>query len=373
MNFSRCTGYLFAGAILLTVFSVRADEAYLKSGGKIVGIITEEKNGGVTVDVGFGTTRIDSADIDSIRRSSESERNALRQKWGTGSDPLSGCTSPLLTPFIERIHRLRILRSGAVIRKRELENLREQIDSLDRLLENYNGSSLSLRRELETLPRKPVQEQFQIVGRAYLHNAAIDECQNSLRRKLDDYQKGNPLLPLYMDSLTRFSYGFDVFKRGREKKESAGDREVIDAIERERRQFDAEFDAAAIDVTFVQGNHIIIPVAINGRAVVNLILDTGASCIILSRALAHRLGIDWQSGIPRRMSLADGSVVDGNEVELASVTVKGFTATKVKAAILEKAPAPGIDGLLGMSYLDRFYVYIDPLNKKLVLKKFRAF
>jgi hypothetical protein len=49
-----------------------------------------------------------------------------------------------------------------------------------------------------------------------------------------------------------------------------------------------------------------------------------------------------------------------------------FRGANVKAVVMEKPPVKGVDGLLGMSYLQRFIIRIDPANKRFVQQRIVA-
>lgn len=88
---------------------------------------------------------------------------------------------------------------------------------------------------------------------------------------------------------------------------------------------------------------------INGQKV-NVLVDTGATGVAISQAVADRLNLKSISAI--RTATANGDSV-GYLVRLASVKLGGIEAKNVSASI-----APGLQGdvLLGMSFLGRMDV-----------------
>lgn len=88
---------------------------------------------------------------------------------------------------------------------------------------------------------------------------------------------------------------------------------------------------------------------ING-AKVNVLVDTGATGVAISQAVADRLQLKSVSAI--RTTTANGDAV-GYLVRLESVKLGGIEANNVSASI-----APGLQGdvLLGMSFLGRMDV-----------------
>jgi clan AA aspartic protease (TIGR02281 family) len=109
---------------------------------------------------------------------------------------------------------------------------------------------------------------------------------------------------------------------------------------------------------------------LNGELPVNLVLDTGASAIMLKRALAEKLGIKLDKP-DTKVTLADGKTVSAKHIILESVKVQDSEVSKVDAVmLLEEESALGpVDGLLGMSFLKHFSFKIDRKDKKLILEK----
>lgn len=88
---------------------------------------------------------------------------------------------------------------------------------------------------------------------------------------------------------------------------------------------------------------------INGQKV-NVLVDTGATGVAISQAVADRLQLKSIAAV--RTSTANGDSI-GYTVRLDSVAVGGVQARNVSAMI---APGLGGDVLLGMSYLGRMDV-----------------
>ncbi len=88
---------------------------------------------------------------------------------------------------------------------------------------------------------------------------------------------------------------------------------------------------------------------INGRKV-NVLVDTGATGVAISQAIADKLKLKSISAV--RTSTANGDTV-GYTVRLASIQLGGIEAKNVSALIV-----PGLkgDALLGMSFLGRMDV-----------------
>jgi clan AA aspartic protease (TIGR02281 family) len=91
---------------------------------------------------------------------------------------------------------------------------------------------------------------------------------------------------------------------------------------------------------------------VNGHATGVFVVDTGASFVTLSLAFADRSGIDLTSSSKVLLDTANGRSI-GAFILLDAVAVEGLTALHVPAVVVEGL-GPGVDGLLGLSFLSRF-------------------
>jgi aspartyl protease family protein len=96
--------------------------------------------------------------------------------------------------------------------------------------------------------------------------------------------------------------------------------------------------------------HFLASGAVNG-APMRFIVDTGATFLAIDRANAKRIGIDYRRGTPVQSMTVNG-VVRGWRVTLDSVRVGDTTERHVVADVVDNDLLP--EGLLGMSYLNRF-------------------
>ena len=90
---------------------------------------------------------------------------------------------------------------------------------------------------------------------------------------------------------------------------------------------------------------------VNGADVGTFVVDTGASYVTLSAEYAARLKLS--SPAATVLISTAGGVRSGQLLTLDSVRVQDLEATRVPAVILSEI-GPGIDGLLGLSFLGRF-------------------
>jgi clan AA aspartic protease (TIGR02281 family) len=114
-----------------------------------------------------------------------------------------------------------------------------------------------------------------------------------------------------------------------------------------------------------RGNWI-ADVRLNGSRTARFVVDTGASLCVVSPELAADLGVRPGPRAEMVPMQVVGGVTAGPRVSLASVRVGDADAENVAAVI--HSIGPGIDGLLGNSFLGRYTVTLDPDRGVLVLR-----
>ncbi|HOU77890.1 MAG TPA: retroviral-like aspartic protease family protein [Syntrophales bacterium] len=116
---------------------------------------------------------------------------------------------------------------------------------------------------------------------------------------------------------------------------------------------------------------ILVEAVFNGHARAKMVLDTGASVVLISEAFAARMRLGADAGGGRRALLKTaGGDVEGRSVTIARLEVGDAVREAVPAAISPKNQVfEGFDGLLGLSFLGNFRVTIDYRNSLIVLKE----
>lgn len=117
------------------------------------------------------------------------------------------------------------------------------------------------------------------------------------------------------------------------------------------------------------GNIVIVPVTLNNRQTIKLVVDTGASYTFISHALARDLAIDV-SRIAKTVPFhtANG-VVEAPLTNLDSITVGGMEIKNLTAAVHDTTPDSTAAGLLGLNFLSNFRMDIDTQKGLLHLEK----
>jgi aspartyl protease family protein len=119
-----------------------------------------------------------------------------------------------------------------------------------------------------------------------------------------------------------------------------------------------------------EGNSYYASVVVNGEHAVEMVVDTGASSLVLPYKTAMECGVKIDaSAMSVQMIVASGAKFKSKLVTLDSVRVGKFTAEKVECIVLppEATNAPI---LLGMTFLGRFNFSIN--GTELVLSKVDA-
>ncbi len=118
-----------------------------------------------------------------------------------------------------------------------------------------------------------------------------------------------------------------------------------------------------------EGKSFFVRLKLNNKVWARFLLDTGASAMQISRAMARKLKLKDLKGQSVPVMLAGGSYVRGKIVEIPEVTIGSAKVHNVKAIVLEQDNLELRDGLLGMSFLENFVFSIDTQKGELILEK----
>jgi hypothetical protein len=122
--------------------------------------------------------------------------------------------------------------------------------------------------------------------------------------------------------------------------------------------------AVIVPVNF-SGRAVIVPVTFNHSGTANLILDTGASVTMITRKVAADLRIPTTGS---SLITGIGGTVRAQVARVDSVKVGDAEVVGMTVSIHDPLRNPNFEGLLGMDFLGRFQVSVDPEKKLLILK-----
>jgi clan AA aspartic protease (TIGR02281 family) len=130
----------------------------------------------------------------------------------------------------------------------------------------------------------------------------------------------------------------------------------------------------------MDGNRVVVPLErdgksfyvrlkLNNTASARFMLDTGASAMQVSRAMAKKLNLKAYRAQTVPVMLASGGYVRGHVVHIKEVAIGPAKVHNVKAIVLDQDNMGLNDGLLGMSFLENFIFSIDTQKGQLILEK----
>lgn len=147
---------------------------------------------------------------------------------------------------------------------------------------------------------------------------------------------------------------------------------------REEEERLAKESRGAKDVTFARdmiSNSILVETLLNEKVKTILILDTGASIMVLPRRVGKELGLDLSDTKKNMVELqaAGSHKIKAKAVLLKDVRIQDIVEHDVMAAvIIDEAEGRNIkDGLLGRSFLNRFNINIDLTTGKMTFERLK--
>ncbi len=118
------------------------------------------------------------------------------------------------------------------------------------------------------------------------------------------------------------------------------------------------------------GQLLVVGAKLNGSRDSRLVVDTGASHTILSYNVARDLGL---LPSPRATSVTvktAGGPVQAEVVPLGAIRVGDAEAQNIMVGVFDLPDAPaGVDGLLGLTFLNHFLVTLDTVKGELSLRR----
>lgn len=121
---------------------------------------------------------------------------------------------------------------------------------------------------------------------------------------------------------------------------------------------------------FARGGVLLVPTRVNGQDF-EFLVDTGSAYSGLASAVAEYLGLVPRHHPGVRIAPAHGSVIRVPTTRVNSLSVGGREMTNLDVLILDLPKDVDLDGLLGMDFLGRFRVALEPETASLILREAR--
>ena len=117
------------------------------------------------------------------------------------------------------------------------------------------------------------------------------------------------------------------------------------------------------------GSAMIVSAELNNRLKTNLVVDTGASYVAISKPVAASLGLKTTEHT-RFIPLQTGNgMMMAPIMKLSSLRLGAIEVNDVEATIIEDWGDPNVVGVLGMNFLSAFDWSTDNANGQLLLKR----
>jgi len=361
--------------ILILASSAFSDVIYFKDGGRAEGIVKEETDEHITIDMGFGTMSVKKDEIDHIEEATVEELEELKKKK-VAHEIESGEWAP------EGYDKIRALYRSAKDGKNTLQEGRRKASSISAEIAQKEGRISELLgmldkkgAQLKTIDaKKSVKKYNEVVAEMNSINNHFNKENNAIKTLYENEKKLNTEIGTLASA---YRGDYHLFKDTLAKKRSGAAKIDIsqdelyffEIMENKAKEMAADFKRDSALYT-TDGTHIVVDTLINGKVSVQLMLDTGASIVFISDDAALRLGIR-SDDIKTEMDvmLADGHSVKAKPLILESVKVSDAEVKNVQAAILSNKNMEEADGLLGMSFLSHFVISVDNAGKKLILER----
>lgn len=110
----------------------------------------------------------------------------------------------------------------------------------------------------------------------------------------------------------------------------------------------------------------IVPVVVNGVHQGRFLLDTGSSVVVVAPAFASAIQLETRNGIDAVELQTLGGRTRGPAATVASMRVA--SAEVENLAVVIHDPGPGLDGILGNTFLSHYRLTVDADRRQLTLR-----
>jgi clan AA aspartic protease (TIGR02281 family) len=354
--------------LLLLPAAAQADQILLKNGRTLEGIIQSEDSAEVTLDIGYGTTTLQKADIASIRRSGAKQRQALKRRFLDQAAAAGAIDAPAGAEKLSRLlEAARHGRESAQDARREREQLWGEQDELEAQIRELKSRQPALAAALAAADPNERRDYNDLVGQVNALNAELQADDFRAEEATRKLAAGEAAALKYIadyEALRRYAAANLARLRADPRDEAAV--AFFKEASRELSDMAKDFKKEAVASKRAGGN-LVVDALFNGKVMAPLMVDTGATQTVISPKLAAELGLE--GGTQVRTILADGKQVEGKMFTLDSIRVGSSRVRKTPVVVLA-APGPVAEGLLGMSFLRNFMVQLDLADSKLILEDF---
>ncbi|MBN1670786.1 MAG: clan AA aspartic protease [Kiritimatiellae bacterium] len=356
--------------LALTAYRSEADVVRLENGRELTGVISEETAEAVVLDLGVGTVTLKRSQIVFMEKSDDETLEGLWQDWSLRYFDHERYAPPGYEELVRRVRRLNASRAAAATSRRRIEQLSAESDGLCARVEGLEEDLLELAARVQVArPDADVETYNRLIMSNNTLSAGMALAQDSLARKRDDILAQQAVIGAYAQELAQVEAAFRAKPPADGAQPTEAEAQFVAQIERLLAGYRREFKQREVR-TERRDAGVVVSATLNDGVDATFLLDTGASVVTISRALAERLNLNIRQRPAVRVTLADGGGTDAVPVLLRSIQVGEARVENVQAVVLRATPQPDVDGLLGMSFLRRFIISLDPAGNTLTLRTF---
>lgn len=353
-------------AIVTAVLPAWADRILFNHGRTLEGVIVEESETAIVLDLGAGRTTIPRSRIKAIER--DAERNSeVEEGWADRYFLHDRYVPPSEKATADAFKALQQQREAAIKARRDLASSDQRELALQRAIAAGHAEHTRIGRELQQIdPKQELRAYNTRVTDMSEVAARINRQALQLQGLPRAREAARATLMTYFEALTRFEQHLMPLAPAASPDVTTFRERVMAACS---HMLD-EFVTADAKVTF-DGRHHRVQARLNHRATGTFMLDSGASVVTLSRAAAQRAGIDLQQMEPTSVTLADGRDIDAHRATLALLEIGETRLTDVAVIVMPTPPSDTLDGLLGMNVLRQFVMRVGANGTELDLRQFQ--
>lgn len=359
------------GVWMAMAAAVGADRLMLTNGEVVEGIIEEETDDRILLNIGMGSLTFSKSRIERVVREPPHVNQSLADAWRIRYLDLSELPASM-QQVAGRFEKLDALRRRAVQARGRLRALTDRIAGLEQLnhadLVRYRDVAAELRRssKSEDLVRysELAMEHNELISRMETRRAQVERAREASSQAAE-------AMIAYSHELVAFREIYARLEPSLRRDADVLGTAWLDRTSAQLTRFDEDFIRMEVPTRHRAGGTL-VSVSINGAPPAPLLLDTGASVMTLTESLARRLDVRFDRSASVPLVLADGREIAGYPVMLRSVRVGDAQAENVKAVVVENGPGDGVEGLLGMSFLHRFEMLFDGTTGNLVLRRMKG-
>lgn len=355
--------FLFAWAAF-----ARADVVHLKNGNDLEGLIRAETDQAYQVDLGVGTVTVSKGQVAGVERATATQRTQLEEEWRRKFSLAEKFVPAGQRDLLDALRALEAQRDGAHQARQRLAGLQQALAGEAQSLRELQAAEATAASQLTP----PVRQTHEALTNYNRKVAEVNELRGrifGLQQKpaeqlaaMDDCRRA---IALYTGALLRYA---ERVKQRKQQDTTRANDDFFAAMETRLATYLGEIKQTPLPA---QGDkrQVVVKARLNGQVEGSFVVDTGASCLCISEALAQRLHLTLNPA-ETQVTLADGSTRKARATLLRSVEVAGARVENVAALAMPGNPGEGLDGLLGMSFLMEFNLQLDPVSHTLILNRF---